>query len=165
MASHALRPLAVIVGIVVLILVARALIVPEDFGSQERGYMFGFHRKANEDDWKHFEVKYAGSDECSMCHHDKYEMISNSYHSIIRCENCHGPAKAHIESVMKGDAKPLLPEKHTERELCLRCHAILPYMNSQRINLRGVDPEKHNPGVNCKDCHVAHNPSLGVLEK
>ena len=92
MKNHVLRPLFVVIGIVVLILLARMVIVPKDFGIGERGYMYGWHRKSNEEDWKKFKVKYQGREYCKDCHHDKYDAIKQTPHAIIQCENCHGPA-------------------------------------------------------------------------
>ena len=40
--NHALRPLIVVLVIVGLILIARAIVVPSDFGAHERGYMYGW---------------------------------------------------------------------------------------------------------------------------
>jgi hypothetical protein len=36
----------------------------------------------------------------------------------------------------------------------------LPYPTSQRSELPGIDPQDHNPGENCVDCHNPHNPDL-----
>ena len=60
MKNHVYRPLFVVIGIVVLILVARPFLVPKDFGVGERGYMYGWHRKGNEQDWKKFQGEVSG---------------------------------------------------------------------------------------------------------
>jgi hypothetical protein len=31
---------------------------------------------------------------------------------------------------------------------------------SNRGDIPGIDPETHNPGTNCVECHNPHNPSL-----
>ena len=49
MKSHVWRPLYLVLGIVVLVLIARLFIVPKGFGMHEQGYMYGFYRKANVD--------------------------------------------------------------------------------------------------------------------
>ena len=61
---HVLRPLYVILALVGLILVARTMVVPKDFGVHERGYMYGWYRKANEEEWKALKVKYQGKEYC-----------------------------------------------------------------------------------------------------
>ena len=157
MKSHVWRPLFVVIGLVVLILIARTVVVPQDFGVYERGYMYGFHRYGNEDNWKAFKVKYRfDSDYCKDCHSDKYSIMQTP-HAIIHCENCHGPVLDH----------PTDPEKLTidkKRELCLRCHFPLAYPTSDRAHIRGVDPEKHNPGIECSACHDPHKPNLEAMK-
>lgn len=158
MKSHVLRPLYVVIGIVAAILVVREFVVPEDFGVYERGYMYSWHRKSNEDEWKAFKVKYRSSEYCKDCHSDKYSSIMQTPHAIIQCENCHGPAIDHPENPQK-----LSIDKN--RELCLRCHSSLPYPTSNRANIRGIDPDRHNPGIECVMCHNPHKPSLEGFKK
>ncbi|GAB4416738.1 MAG: cytochrome c [Thermodesulfovibrionales bacterium] len=158
MKSHVLRPLYVVIGIVALVLIVREFVVPKDFGVYERGYMYSWHRRSNEDEWKAFKVKYRSSEYCKDCHSDKYSSIMQTPHAIIQCENCHGPTIDHPENPPK-----LSIDKR--RELCLRCHSYLPYPTSNRANIRGVDPDRHNPGIECVMCHNPHKPSLEGFKK
>ena len=155
MKNHVLRPLFVVIGLVVLTLVIRTLYVPRDFGVWERGYMYGWHRKGNEEDWKNFKVKYQGKEYCKDCHGDKLASINKTPHRIIQCENCHGPAIDH-----PSDPPKLTIDK--SRALCLRCHYPLPYPTSGRSKIRGIDPAVHNPDVDCATCHNPHNPMEGL---
>jgi hypothetical protein len=143
----------VVVALVVAILVARAMIVPEDFGAHEMGYMYGWHRQANEEEWKNFKIKYQGKEYCRDCHYENYELNSNSPHAIIQCENCHGPAIAH-------PAEPEKLEINRSRQQCLRCHARLPYEQSGRAWIRGINNDEHNPGTECVMCHNPHKPGF-----
>jgi ribosomal protein S27E len=144
----------VVIGIVAVILIARLLYVPKDFGVHEQGYMYGFHRLGNEAEWKAFKPKYKfDTGYCEGCHDDKVKAISASPHSIIPCEDCHGPALDHPDN-------PPKLEINRSREQCMRCHVFLPYPTSGRSNIRGIDPETHNPGVECPDCHNPHHPNL-----
>ncbi len=155
MKNHVLRPLFVVIGVVILILLARLVLVPKDFGIGQRGYMYGWHRNSSEEDWKNFKVKYQGKEYCKDCHSDKYDKINKTPHKIIQCENCHGPAIDH----------PADPEKLTidkSRALCLRCHYPLPYPTSGRSKIKSIDPDNHNPGIECADCHNPHNPMEGL---
>lgn len=156
MKGHVFRPLYVVIGLVVIILIVRYFYVPANFGIQERGYMYGLHNKDNEQFWKDFKVKYKGSEYCKDCHNDKYDSISKTPHAIIQCENCHGPAIDHPENPQK-----LTVDK--SREQCLRCHSYLPYPTSDRSKIRGIDPDSHNPGTECVMCHNPHKPSLEGL--
>jgi hypothetical protein len=156
MKSHVWRPLFVVIGIVALILAARAVYVPEDFGVYDRGYIYSWHRKGDEEFWKSFKIKYQGKAYCKDCHADKVASINTSPHRIIICENCHGPAIDH-----PSETRPKL-EIDKSRGQCYRCHVKLSYPTSARAQIKGfLDPEKHNPGIDCVMCHNPHNPKLG----
>ncbi len=157
MKSHVFRPLVVVVGLVCLILIFRMFYVPKDFGVHGRGYMYGWYRKNNIQFWKDFKVKYQGTEYCKDCHSDKYESIMTTPHAIIPCEDCHGPAIEHPSEPQK-----LAIDK--SRGLCLRCHSSLPYPTSGRSEIRGIDPDTHNPDVECVMCHNPHKPSLEGLK-
>ena len=149
---HALRPLYVVVALVAIIFIARFFLVPADFGINESGYMYGYHRKGNIEEWKAFPAKYKGAESCKACHPSVEQKTVSSGHKIITCENCHGPALQH----------PSNPSKLTldrSRGLCLRCHTYLPYPASQRADIRGIDPDRHNPGQECVLCHNPHEAS------
>lgn len=155
MNRHVLRPLYAVIGIVVIILIARAFVVPKDFGVGERGYMYGWHRAGNEEDWKKFKIKYRTAEYCKDCHSQNYTSIKQSLHKNIQCENCHGPAVDHGSKTMSK-----LPTDRS-RALCLRCHAHLSYPTSDRRRIKGFEnPEKHNPGMECATCHNPHSPKL-----
>jgi len=153
MKNHAYRPLYVVIAVIVAILIARAIMVPKDFGIQKQGYMYGWHRLGNEQDWKDFKVKHRGREYCKDCHPDNYELNANSPHAIIQCEDCHGPAIDHPDN-------PPKLEINKARELCLRCHAKLPYKQSGRAWITGINNDEHNPGMECVTCHNPHSPVL-----
>ena len=152
MKNHVWRPLFVVLAIVGAILLARTLVVPDDFGVQERGYMYGWHRKSNEAEWQKYPVKYKTAKVCIECHQDKYNDIKDSPHAIISCENCHGPNYDHPKD-------PLGLTIDRSRELCIRCHAYLPYKDNIRGKIPGIDPQKHYPQAVCIMCHYPHNPT------
>jgi len=162
MNNHVYRPLIVVIGIVALILVARYFYVPKDFGSYERGYMYSWHRKSDEEFWKNFKIKYQGKEYCKVCHEKNYATIGKSPHKNIQCENCHGPAGT-AEGIVHydPDKRPKLAIDKS-REQCYRCHVKLAYPTSARAKIKGFpDPEKHNPGMECVLCHNPHDPKLG----
>lgn len=155
MKSHVLRPLYVVLAVVAAILAARVFVVPADFGIQESGYMYGWHRESNEQDWKDFKVKHKGRKYCQQCHEENYEAIMQSPHGAIQCENCHGAAVDH----------PVDPEKlnvDKSRTLCLRCHSYLPYPTSGRRIIPGIDREGHYPDTECVTCHNPHQPGANI---
>jgi predicted CXXCH cytochrome family protein len=154
MKHNFLRPLAIVVAIVGLVFLVRLFAVPKDFGSSDRGYRFGWHRASDEEYWKNVSVKYKGAEYCSACHDKNAASLAASPHRIIQCEDCHGPALDH-------PADPAKLVIDTSRALCLRCHYPLPYPTSGRAAIRGIDPEVHNPGIDCASCHNPHSPVLG----
>jgi predicted CXXCH cytochrome family protein len=156
MSSHALRPLVVALALVALLVVVQRLYVPGDFGVQARGYTYGWYRERSVADWKWAAIKYQGRDFCAECHRDEAGGIRDMPHASIECENCHGPALGHPDD-------PARLAVDTRRELCLRCHARLPYPSSARGGLRSIDPATHNPDRPCVECHLPHQPTLQNL--
>jgi predicted CXXCH cytochrome family protein len=146
---HVFRPVYIVFALVGLILVARTILVPADFGIQESGYMYGWYRKANEKEWKDFALKYRGKEYCADCHAEQDQQIGSSRHQAIECENCHGPGREHPSDPPKLDLD-------RTRELCLRCHTFLAYPTSKRSEIKGLDPDRHNPGAECVACHDPH---------
>jgi predicted CXXCH cytochrome family protein len=156
MKSHVLRPLLVVIGLVVILLVFRHFYVPQDFGIHEHGYTYGWYRTGAIEDWKKVTVKYQGEGSCKACHRDVVDGRVLYPHKIIECENCHGPAGNHPTDPVK------LPLDKS-RTLCLRCHTKLRYPTSARAGIVGIDPAKHNPGLECSKCHDPHQPSVQFL--
>jgi len=153
MRRHVWRPLGIALALALLIVLGGRIYVPADFGSQERGYMYGFHRQGNEAEWRDLPLRYRGSDLCRDCHGEKLQALLASPHRSLPCENCHGPAQEHPET----------PEKlviDRSRDLCLRCHARLSLPGSGRAPLPGIDSGQHNPDLPCSDCHNPHHPNL-----
>lgn len=156
MKGYIYKPIYVLIFLLVLIGVARAIFVPADFKAVNGDYKYQWHRVSSEDFWKGFKVKYQGRKYCEDCHEDQVNMIKASKHAMIQCENCHGPAIEHPEN----------PEKLTidkSRDLCLRCHAKLPYrpatyamLPTGPIELKMQDGEEHNTDYECVECHDVH---------
>jgi len=151
--KHVWRPLWVVAGLVLLILVVRWFYVPDDFGVQDRGYTFGFHRLSNEKEWQSLTPRYQGNGYCADCHGEQIGRLASGSHLGFPCENCHSAAGEH----------PAQPEKlaiDRSRALCLRCHSRLFMPSSGRNNIPGIDPERHNGNSDCVDCHNPHKPNL-----
>jgi predicted CXXCH cytochrome family protein len=149
---HVLRPLYVVLAFAAIILIARCFWVPNDFGTHEQGYTYGWHRQSNIEEWKNFTVKYRGREFCETCHAAQEQKLASVHHKNIECESCHGPALFH-------PADPLKLDLDRSRELCLRCHTSLFYLNSQRSQIKGINPDQHNPGLECVLCHEPHKAS------
>jgi predicted CXXCH cytochrome family protein len=139
----------VVLALAAVILAARTFLVPGDFGIQQRGYMYGWHRQSNVEEWKALPAKFQGGESCRACHSGEAQKLSSAPHKTIQCENCHGPALDH-------PSKPLKLLLDRSRALCLRCHAELAYPNSQRSEIKGIDPDRHHAGMECAVCHDPH---------
>lgn len=157
MKNHVLRPLWLVLVVIALTLVVRHFMVPEDFGVNGMNFTYGFHRLGSVDDWQNFKVKYQGREYCQECHEENIAELSSSKHAAIQCENCHGPAIDHPDD-------PEVLAIDTGRELCLRCHAYLPYPENPRAGIKAFDPRQHNNDTDtpCVECHNPHNPDLEV---
>jgi len=157
MRNHVFRPLFAAIVLVALILTARQLMVPSDFGVHGDSFTYNFYRADSINDWKNFPVSYKGHAYCAECHEDNTESLAKSKHAIIQCENCHGPAMGHPEN----------PEALTinrSRDLCLRCHASLPYPGSHRKDIPSMSPDEDDLDKTCVQCHNPHNPNLEDME-
>ena len=151
MKNHVLRPLLVVIGVVIILLLVQHFYVPKDFGVHEQGYTYGWYREGNIEDWKKVTVKYQGSASCKACHQDVFDKMASYPHVIIQCENCHGPALKH----------PTSPPKlviDTTRALCLRCHTKLQYPTSGRAAITGIDPRLTTPVLNAPSATTRTDP-------
>ena len=146
---HVLRPLYLVVALVAIILIARTFWIAKDFGIHDEGYMYGWYRQSNVEEWKKVTVKYQGREFCAGCHSAQTQKLVAAKHKDIECENCHGPALSHPADQLK-----LAMDR--SRELCLRCHTRLSYPTSQRSQIKGIDPDQHNAGLQCVSCHQPH---------
>jgi len=157
MKNHVLRPLWVAIAFIALVLLARYILVPKDFGVQGQGgsFTYNFHRASNVQEWKDFPIKYLGKEVCVECHTENGEKLASSPHTVIECENCHGPGLDHPET-----ENPETMNIDRSRALCLRCHAHLGYPESNRSLIPGIDPNEHNVDSECVECHDSHNPDL-----
>ncbi len=110
------------------------------------------------------ESGFVGSDTCTACHADAAaSLIHHGADSADpRCESCHGPGQAHVES---GEASRIVsPSRLPANEratLCLECHT--------KGNARHWAGGAHEQSdVTCTDCHAVHRkdgPTPALLAK
>ncbi len=116
---------------------------------------YGFHSKdtgENTEEWASLPIQYVSSSVCIDCHQNQYSMWEKSDHKTVNCENCHGPAKPHLETSAR-----LVVD--TSRELCGLCHAKL---ISRPSNFPQVDMEEMGEQAECVTCHNPHDPRAGM---
>jgi len=106
---------------------------------------------ANQREWMSSPAVYADSSSCAGadCHGDVYQIWATSAHGTVACENCHGPAEAHVQ-----DTTVSLPSD-APAELCESCHAQLAARPSA---FPQVEPSQHYPESPCLSCHLPHRP-------
>jgi hypothetical protein len=143
------RLLAVFLLAVVAMIAARSLLIPDTFGD------IGHYRAAAIDSIVAHEKKYAGHQECALCHSSIAEERLSSNHRGVRCEVCHGPAANHVKAPL--DVKPGAPR---ERGFCVLCHEYNP---SRPTGFAQIEPVSHNPLTPCMSCHNPHAPEPPVV--
>ena len=142
--------LVVVFALAALTLVlARRFLIPDTFGE------FGHYRAAAVDTVIAHPKKYAGQQECALCHSEIAEIRLASNHRGVACESCHGPGAAHAADPI--ETKPAVPRA---REFCPRCHAYNP---SRPTGFPQIDPVAHNPVTPCISCHDPHEPEPPVV--
>ena len=139
---------AVFALMIAALLVARHFLVPDTFGD------IGSYRAAAIDSVASHEKKYAGQQECALCHRQIMEKRLAGNHRGVGCESCHGPGLVHVSNPV--EFKPTIPRT---REFCQRCHAYNP---SRPTGFPQIDPVAHNPMTPCMSCHDPHRPEPPV---
>lgn len=107
---------------------------------------------------------HVGSSVCRGCHASVWSqffrnphyktLVSESYSpESAGCEGCHGPGKAHVESM--GEVKLLSfgrAEPGEVLDTCLRCH-------DKTVSRANIRRSQHTlSGVVCSNCHSIHQP-------
>ena len=135
--------------IISLFLIIRHFLVPESFG--EYGHYRGLALAEIQADT----LKYLGESACAGCHDNIANTKGQHEHVSLSCKTCHGPGHDHVKSLEVGDSliKPDIPDK---REFCLICHAQNAARSTEEV--AQVDPEDHNAGLVCMECHNPHDP-------
>lgn len=124
--------------------IARSALVPETFGEA------GHYRRAAVDSIQAREVKYAGIQDCLVCHPEIDERRVVGNHKGLACEICHGPSAEH--SLDPETVTPIAPR---DRGFCPLCHS---YDAARPTGFPQIDPVAHNPLDPCITCHDPHQP-------
>ncbi len=143
-AGVVLSVLVVLIFVVLIVMPTPALLVE-----------YGFHRQeaeANTEKWASLPIQYVSSSICVNCHQDEYSLWAAGTHRTVNCENCHGPARAHV-----GIGAPEVLD--TSRGLCGLCHARLV---SRPSDFPQVDMKEMGGDEDCVTCHNPHEPRVGM---
>ncbi len=148
--THLIRAGAILSAILLFIFIGlRVMPVPTFLAA------YGFHPEKTEEnieEWASLPIQYAQSSVCLDCHKDKHSIWEKGNHKTVNCENCHGPARAHLET----GAPEVLD---TSRGLCGLCHARLV---SRPSDFPQVDMGEMGGDAECITCHDPHDPRAGM---
>ena len=144
--EHLFRLAAIFVFGILGFAVARAQLVPDDFGK------LGHYRASAIDEIRARPIAHAGQKACAECHTDVVETRLPSRHKALSCEACHGPLARHAAgddtfTFTKPDAQPL----------CVRCHAT---RTGKPDRYPRVDIADHAGDEKCISCHKPHDPRI-----
>jgi hypothetical protein len=144
--EHLFRLAAIFVAGLLVFAVARAELVPEDFGR------LGHYRASAIDEIRARPIVHAGQKACAECHGDVIEARLPSRHKALSCEACHGALARHAAgddtfTFGKPDAQPL----------CIRCHAT---KTGKPERYPRVDVKDHAGDEACTSCHKPHDPRI-----
>jgi hypothetical protein len=144
--EHLFRLAAIFVAAVLVFAIARAELVPKDFGK------YGHYRPAAIDDVRARPIRHAGQKACAECHVDVIETRTAARHKALSCETCHGPLAKHASG--DDDTKVAVPEI---TPLCIRCHAA---KTGKPKQFPRVEVKEHAGDEKCIECHKPHNPRI-----
>lgn len=144
--EHLLRLAGIFACGLLLFIVIRWLLVPDDFG------VYGHYRAGALADNRQPAPAFAGADACAECHDDVVAARVGGGHEGIRCEACHGALARHA-----ADPVALVPERPDAATLCVRCHLSAV---ARPATFPQVDPIEHADGDPCDDCHLPHAPGF-----
>ncbi|MBM2824547.1 MAG: hypothetical protein HW402_211 [Dehalococcoidales bacterium] len=148
--THLIRA-AMVILVIVLLLFVGLRIVPVPAVLVD----FGFHPRNTKEDiaaWASLPVQYALASVCTDCHQSEYVIWEKGNHKTVACENCHGPARSHLET----GARPIVD---TSRQLCGTCHEKVV---GRPANFPQVDMTEMGGQANCVTCHSPHDPRAGM---
>ena len=147
----ALRIFGVFSGLLVLVVVARQLAVPDSYG------LSGPFRLDAVQEAMERVPRHQGNSKCAECHDQEVALHDKDAHASVACESCHGPGWKHVES--PEEVRLLIPQG---KELCLSCHQLL---SAKPGSFPQIDWKQHyafvgvkDEGVECKSCHNPHEP-------
>jgi hypothetical protein len=141
--EHLVRLAALFLAALLVFAVARAALVPDDFGR------LGHYRAGAVDDVSAHVASYAGRARCVECHDDVVTTAAPSRHKNLSCEGCHGPLLKHAD-----DPEVSVPKPDSQAS-CMRCHSARTGRPASFLN---IDAAEHSGDDPCQSCHKPHDP-------
>ena len=144
--EHLARMAALFFAGLVIFLIVRAFLVPQDF------YKYGHFRAGTLADNAARPVAFAGREACESCHPDIVDARKGSRHATVGCEACHGALAKHAD-----DPSRLKPVRPDARKVCLTCHL---QDAAKPKTFKQVNPQEHMGSTPCNACHKPHHPEM-----
>ena len=152
--SFYLRLVAVFVAIVALVLIGRALMLPDSWGK------YGYYRGNYIGEEASKSLTYGTNESCKECHAPVYELKASGTHKRLSCEICHGPVGVHAQDGKKIADMPVKGE-NLQKDLCLTCHQKVvgrPEKFPMITFPDHLEDQKVKPTHTCNQCHTVHAP-------
>lgn len=149
-----LRLLLVFLGIIALVLIGRAIFVPDTWGE------YGYYRGGYIEEEASRELVYGTNESCKSCHVEVYDLKYESNHKRLSCEICHGPVGTHVKDGKK-IADMSVRRSDTQIDLCLTCHQKVV---GRPDKIKMIEYPDHIVDQNvkethtCDQCHTVHAP-------
>lgn len=149
-----LRLLLVFLGIIALVLIGRAILVPDTWGE------YGYYRGGYIAEEASRELVYGTNESCKSCHVEVYDLKSEGTHKSLSCEICHGPVSSHAKDGKKIDVMPVR-KGEKQIDLCLNCHAEVvgrPEKFPMILYPDHLIEQDVKKTHTCDQCHTVHSP-------
>lgn len=133
-------------GVLLAVVLIFVFVVLRAIPATEPLAKLGFHKKdvaADREKWASLTASFVSTSLCVDCHQGEFTLWQGGDHRGVSCENCHGPARAHLEV----RARPVVD---TSRELCGTCHARV---EGRPARFPQVDMNEMGAGAACITCH------------
>ncbi len=158
-----LRLVLVFAGIVALVLIGRAVLIPKSWGE------YGYYRGGYIQEEASRDLVYGTNKSCEKCHEEIYELKAEGTHKRLSCEICHGPVTVHVKDGKKiGDMPVRKGDKQIE--LCLTCHAKVagrPEKFPMIEHIKHLEELDVKLTHTCDQCHTVHEPleNMNIIKK
>lgn len=144
MPKHGARLIILIAVFFATAVAAKSYFTPESF------YRYGHYRADSVSEIAAMEPKYKGPENCQDCHADRHDEWQAAAHTVVNCETCHGPARAH-------PATGKLPVPADSVKLCTLCHEEMPTRPAAQPQIVVAE---HAGDAQCVSCHNPHSPGF-----
>ena len=159
---HVVRILLTLVGALIVAVLLRPLVLPNEFGEH------GHYRPGAVEDEKNRPARNMTNESCYACHKNIRKIHKKGVHESVSCEVCHGAYADHVQDGLVIGEMPVVRGDDI-KPLCLRCHNEIirarPPESIKMISLpEHLEQKKVRTDHICNQCHHVHAPMKWVHE-